>query len=315
MVMDVLSNILETLRLRGTLYFSTACHPPWGIRVPAYRRVARFHLVARGTCWVEVVGQPEPIRLEAGDLVLVPAGAEHVLTDAPGTRCRTVDDVVRSAGFTGRGVLVVGQEDTQSPTRLVCGHFEFDEDLHHPLLSQLPPALMVRWDEEVRGSPLEGAFRYIVREVLDGEPGHEAVVARLSETLFVQVIRSWARRAEHRGGVLAALGDAGLGAALAAMHEQPATPWTLDELSRRAAMGRTAFAERFRAVVGETPLRYLTHWRIQNAKRLLAESRLSIDQVAARVGYESAASFSRVFRRTAGINPGAYRKSALARRD
>jgi AraC-like DNA-binding protein len=211
----------------------------------------------------------------------------------------------------------VGEDHPPVPSfpRLVCGHFEFDEDLHHPLLSQLPPALMVRWDEEVRGSPLEGAFRYIVREVQDGEPGHEAVVARLSETLFVQVIRSWARRADHRGGVLAALGDAGLGAALAAMHEQPSAPWTLEGLSRRAAMARTTFTERFRAVVGETPLRYLTYWRIQNAKRLLAESRLCIDQVATRVGYESAASFSRVFRRTAGINPGAYRKSALARRD
>lgn len=307
--MDVLSDILAALRLRGTLYFSTECRPPWGIRVPRFRRVARFHLVARGGCWIRVEGRPDPIRLETGDLILVPAGAEHSILDQPDTRCRTVDEVVKAAGFTGRGALVMGGEDTGAPTRLVCGHFEFDEDLRHPLIEQLPPALVVRWDEEIRDYPLEDAFRFIVREVQEGRPGHEAVVSRLSEILFVQVVRVWANRKDHRRGVLGALADPRLASALAAMHEEPRAPWTLDNLSRRAAMGRTAFAERFNQVVGETPLRYLTLWRMQLARRLLAESDLSLEQIAERVGYQSAAAFSRVFKKTAGASPGAFRRS------
>lgn len=308
--MDVLSDILAAIRLKGTLYFSTEFHPPWGLRVPALGRVARFHLAVRGTSWIRVDGLPDPIRLETGDLILVPDGAEHVLADTPDTPCRTVDEAVTAAGFTGRGALVMGNPDRGGPTRLVCGHFAFDEDVRHPLLDQLPPALVVRWDDEERSRRLEEAFRFIAQEVQEGRPGHEAVVGRLSEILFVQVIRAWAQRKDHDRGVLAALADARLGAALAAIHDRPGARWTLESLSRCAAMGRTAFAERFAQIVGESPLRYVTLWRMQRAKRLLAESRLSLDQIAERVGYDSAASFSRVFKKTTGMSPGAYRRSA-----
>lgn len=311
--MDVLSDILAALRLRGILYFSTEFRPPWGLRVPWLGQVARFHLVARGGCWIRVGDDGEPVWLETGDIILIPGGAEHVLADTADTPCRTVDQVVEDAGFTGRGALVYGGEDTGAPTRLVCGHFEFAEGLDHPLIAQLPPALVVRADDEMRDYPLEESFRFIVREVQEGRPGHEAVVARLSEVLFVQVVRCWANGMAHDRGLLAALKDPGLGAALSAMHEDPAAHWTLDTLSRRAAMGRTAFAERFSAVVGETPLRYLTRWRVQAAQRLLSESHLSIEQIAERVGYDTGASFSRVFKKTAGVNPGAYRRQAIAR--
>jgi AraC-like DNA-binding protein len=308
--MDVLSDILAAIRLKGTLYFSTEFHPPWGVRVPQLGRVARFHLVMRGTCWVRVEGHRDPIRLETGDLVLIPDGAEHVLADTSDTPCRTVEEVVKAAGFTGRGALVMGSPDDGAPTRMVCGHFAFDEDMWHPFLEQMPPALVVRWDDEVRNYRLEEAFRIIAREVQEGRPGHEAVVARLSEILFVQLVRAWAQRKDHNRGVLAALADARLGAALSAIHERPEERWTLESLSRRAAMGRTAFAERFAEVVGQSPLRYVTLWRMQRAKRLLAESRLSLDQIAERVGYDSAASFSRVFKKAVGQSPGAYRRSA-----
>jgi AraC-like DNA-binding protein len=280
--------------------------------VPLFRRVARFHLIVRGHCWVRVIGLDEPLHLESGDLILIPHGAEHVLADTPDTPCRTVEEVVEAAGFTGRGALVFGGEDAGGPTRMVCGHFEFDEGLDHPLLRQLPPALAVRWHERVLGSPLEDAFRFITREVQEGRPGHQAVVARLSEVLFVQAVRFWAERAEADHGLLAALADPGLAGALAAMHAEPAQRWTLESLSRRAAMGRTAFAERFRDVVGETPHQYLTQWRLQLAKRLLAESRLPLQRIAGRVGYDSAASFSRVFSQHVGRTPGAWRRQAMA---
>lgn len=310
--MDVLSDILATLRLHGTLYFSTEFTSPWGVRVPHHRRVARFHLVTRGATWVRVTPADELIRLEAGDMVLIPHGAEHVLSDAPETPSLSVDEVVQAAGFTGAGALVYGGEDDGAPTRLVCGHFEFEEGFEHPFLAQLPGALVIRWEDAVAGSPLEDAFRFITREVQDGRPGHEVVVQRLSEVLFVQAIRFWADETEHTQGILAALADPGLGRALAAIHDDPAGRWTLESLARRAAMGRSHFAERFRDVVGETPHNYVTLWRMQKARALLAESRLSMERVARSVGYDSAASLSRVFKKVVGESPGAYRRHARA---
>lgn len=313
--MDVLSDVLETLRIRGTLYFSTEFHQPWGIRVPAFRRVARFHLMVRGSVWVRIAGLADAVHLGPGDLILVPHGAEHLLGCTETSQCQGVDDVVRLAGFTGRGALVYGGEDRGAPTRLVCGHFEYDESLDHALLSQLPPAIVVRWQDELQNSPLADAFGFITREVQAARPGHEAVIRRLSEVLFFQAVRTWAERQDSRSGMLAALADPALSAALAAMHEKPAERWSLDSLSRHAAMGRSAFAERFHRVVGATPMRYLTDWRMQRAKRLLAESSLGLDAVAAQVGYDSAASLSRVFQKVTGVSPGMYRRDAVALRE
>jgi len=310
--MDVLSQVLDALRLEGTLYFSTELGRPWGIRVPEFQRVARFHLVVRGDLWVRVEGREEPMHLRTGDLILIPHGAEHVLADEPDRPARSVDEVVEEAGFTGEGALVWGGEDGGGPTRLVCGHFSFDEGFDHPLLAQLPPALVIRWEEAVQGSPLEDAFRFITREVQESAPGYQAVVRRLSEVLFVQAVRFWAARERPDHGLLAALADPGLARALSAIHADPAGDWTLETLSRKAAMGRTAFAERFRDLVGETPHQYLTLWRVQHARRLLTESRLNLARIAHRIGYESPASFSRAFKRTVGRSPGAYRKRARA---
>jgi AraC-like DNA-binding protein len=305
--MDVLSDILGALRLRSTFYFSTQCRPPWGVRVPAYRRVARFHLIARGSCWVRVTGAAEPVHLESGDLVLVPHGTEHHIADAPDTPCRPVDEVVRDAGFSGEGPLILGDGTSAGPTRLVCGHFEFDSGLEHPLLSALPSTLVAMRDDRTGDGMLEDTFALIVREVQQGRPGHEAVVRRLSEVLFVLLVRLWARRDAQDHGIVAALADPQLARALAAIHAQPAAPWSVESLGQAAGMGRTAFAERFRSVVGQTPKQYVTGWRIQRARQLLSESRLSIDQVAEQAGYESAASFSRVFKRVTGTSPGGYR--------
>ena len=310
--MDVLSDILGALRLRGTLYFTTDFRRPWGVRVPAFKRVARFHLIIRGMCWVRVDALAEPVLLEPGDMIMIPHGAEHVLSDTPDTPCRRVDEILRDSGFTGEGALVIGGDDTGAATRMVCGHFEFDDTVEHALLAQLPSALVIRWADAVRDSPLQDAFQFIAREVQDARPGHDVVVRRMSEVLFVQAVRFWANQSAAERGVLAALADTRLAQALAAIHARPAEHWTLESLGRAASMGRTAFAERFRAVVGETPLQYLTSWRMQKAKALLAETHWPIDQIATQVGYDSAASLSRVFRKAVGTSPGAFRRARAA---
>ena len=161
-----------------------------------------------------------------------------------------------------------------------------------------------------KGSPLEDVFRFIAREVEDGRPGHAEIVRRMSEVLFVQAIRYWADTAEHDQGVLATVGDPGLHRALASFHEDPAGEWTLDTLARRAAMSRTVFAERFRDRMGTTPHQYLTAWRMQLARRRLADTTQTLDRIAREVGYESGPSFSRAFKRETGLSPGAYRRTA-----
>lgn len=305
--MDVLTDVLDSLRLQGTLYFSTELGRSWGIRVPAFESVARFHLLLRGSCWVEVTGSAEPLRLDAGDLALIPHGAEHVLSDRPSQPARSVDEVVEAAGFDGTGALVYGDADEGGPTRMVCGHLAFDPAFHHPVLDQLPSALVVPWEGGVQGSPLEDLMDFIAREVREARPGHEAVARRLSEVIFVQAVRVWAEEHGDELGLLSALSDSGLSSALQAIHAEPERPWTLEELARRSHMSRTTFAERFRETVGTTPYQYLTGWRMQLARRLLAESSRPIARIASEVGYDSSAAFSRAFKREVGSPPARYR--------
>jgi len=303
--MDPLSDILRALELGGTLYFTTDFTPPWGVRVPALGRAARFHLVIRGRTWISVGTSVEPVELETGDLVLVPHGAEHVLADAPGREARDVDRVVAESGFTGRGALMYGGDDAGGPTRLVCGHFTLDADIDHPLLDHLPPLLVVRHDDT--RAPIGEIARLISREATSDGPGSHALIVRLSEALFIQVIRGWAERSPSESGILAALADPALGESLALMHGRPAERWTLERLAREVGLSRTVFADRFRQRVGMAPMQYLTLWRLQRARVLLTRTDLTLEAIAGRVGYDSGPSLHKVFKRWIGETPGRYR--------
>src|SRR5262249_18645739 len=156
--MDVLSDILGAVKMRCSLYFWTEFTGTWGVRVPPYPNVTRFHLVLRGAAWARVGNDPEPVPLEAGDLIVIPHGAAHTLADAPGTPCVPVDRFVEQSGFTGRGLLSYGSEDGGT-TRMVCGHLEFDEAVGHPFLRQLPPHLLVRQPDGTGSSRLDDIYR------------------------------------------------------------------------------------------------------------------------------------------------------------
>ena len=309
--MDVLSEILGILGLRGSLYFTTEFRPPWGVKVPTFSNVARFHLVVRGRCWVRIGDSAAPVELETGDLILIPHGADHALTSAADSVCLTVDEVVEQSGFTGEGILVHGGDDAGEPTRLVCGHFAFDPGTDHPFLRQLPSQILIRHDEfgNIDRGALESVLRIIAREVRDVSPGGEAVVHRLSEVLFIQAIRIWARSQPMEEGLVGALLDRHLGASLEVLHGAPEYRWSLEELARHAGLSRTVFAQRFHQMVGMPPMQYLATWRVQKARDLLAQMQLSLDAVAQAVGYASTAAFSRVFKRTTGISPGAFRRA------
>ncbi len=309
MAKDALSDILGAVKLRGSIYFRTEFSSPWGVAVPSYKNVARFHLVARGECWVRVEGVEAPARLGQGDLIVIPHGAAHILSDRPKGSAPSVDQVVKDTGFAGEGALVLGGPDGGDATAMLCGHFEFDDNTPHPLLEALPPFIHVTGSETLNQTWLESIMKFATSEAQSDRPGGDAIVYRLSEIIFIQAIRIHVERTGEASGSLAGITDARIGRALSAIHADPIGRWTVESLGREAGMSRTAFAERFRRLIGMAPLAYVTQWRLQHARRQLLESDASIRHVAECAGYGSEAAFIRVFKKHYGSTPAVMRRA------
>lgn len=306
--MDALSAIFETVRIRGSLYFWASFASPWGVKVPRYPHVIRYHLILRGHCWVRVEGSPDPIRLEAGDMVAIPHGRAHLMSDGPKTPCTTLDRVIERSGFTGRGALVVGDPDAGQSTRLVCGHFAHDAEEGHPLFRALPASIVVRGADNDDAGELQDLLRRVAREVSAERPGTTAVVTRLTEVLFVQMLRSYATQHPARAVGWAGFADAWVGPALMRIHEEPGADWSVATLAKAAGLSRTAFALRFRRLMGTTPVAYVARWRLTTAKARLRDPSSSIADIASRVGYQSESAFNRAFTKAFGLGPGAFRR-------
>ncbi len=313
--MDVVSDILGTLKLHGSLYFRTEFRAPWSVRVPVERDVVRFHLVASGDCWVTVGGRAEPIALTTGDFIVIPHGADQVLSDEQGRPPEALDDVLRAAEFTGEGPLRLGPVEGTRVAKIVCGFCEFDSGADHPLMRSLPGYILIRGVDAMAYSWLAEALRFLTYEAHSDNLGQSAVVDRLAEILFIQAVRVHSESAGHEAGYFAGLADPPIYRALSAMHLQPERPWTLPILAKEVGLSRSLLSERFRHLVGQPPMQYLTEWRLQKARQMIAESGISIEQVAWRVGYQSLPSFSRLFKRHFGVSPGRYRRSNTTETD
>lgn len=306
--MDALSAILDTVRIRGSVYFWASFAAPWGVKVPAYPHVIRYHLILRGHCWVRVEGVPDAVRLEPGDMVAIPHGRAHLMSDGPKTRCATLEQVVERSGFTGHGALVLGDPDAGQGTRIVCGHFAHDAEEGHPLFRALPASIVVRGAEGGDTDEFQDLLRRVAREVTAEQPGTTAVVTRLTEVLFVQMLRRYATQHPARAVGWAGFADAWVGPSLMRIHEEPGANWSVATLAKAAGLSRTAFALRFRRLMGTTPLTYVTRWRLTTAKARLRDPSTSIAEVASRVGYQSESAFNRAFTKAFGLGPGAYRR-------
>jgi len=306
--MDVLSDILATMKLAGTLYFRTDFSAPWGIQVPPFERVSRFHYVHHGRCHVRVADIADPVSLEQGDLIIITRGASHILSDPLDAEVETVDDVVSAAGFSGSGALVYGGQEAGHKTRLVCGHFAFDPDASHPLMDALPPYIHIEDNSDVAHAWLKNTLALIGSEAGRGQLGGELVTIRLSEIILAQAIRTYLATAARDDRVFAGFNDPHIRRALEAIHGDPAQAWTVERLGCVAGLSRTAFANRFHSAMGMTPLAYLTGWRMQVARRLLLESDRPMIEVAERSGYKSEASFGRIFKKHFSASPAGYRR-------
>lgn len=311
-MLDVLSDVLSHLAIKGTLYFRTSFTSPWGVEVPPYENVARFHYAARGECLVRVAGAPETVSLAQGDLVIVPHGAGHSLfcAQTEDDAILHLDRVLEESGYDGEGVLVYGgRESEDRPTQLICGHVSFESDARHAIFERLPPFIHIRNYGASSASWMEATLRAIAEEVGQARMGSDLIALRMSEVIFAQAIRTFVESQEAGQAGLSGFADPHLSRALAAFHKRPSAAWSVESLAREAGLSRTGFAQRFVEKMGFTPMQYLTSWRVQLARAALAEGRLSMSDIAEMAGYASEAAFARVFKKDVGMTPAAYRAS------
>lgn len=308
---DILSGVFSTLRLNGDLYFLTDLKGDFAIEVPAERRRIRFHLVRQGHCWLRL---PDGTlqELNEGDLAIVPHGIAQILSGTPDAAPVPLGEVIAGGGLEA-GVLTYGTGGRRA--RLLCGFCQFDEAIDHPVLASLPALLLVR-SEDLGAEPWTVAtLRLLAMEAELDTQGSTGVLTRLLEIVFIQAIRRLGSAEDETAqGFVAALSDSRLGRALRVIHERPSHDWTTGGLAAEAGMSRARFAERFTALVGMPPIGYLTHWRLILARDLLVNSPLDMAEIAERCGYASVPSFTRRFKETFGLGPGAYRRSGMTMR-
>lgn len=303
--MDVLSDILQSIHLGGGVYFRCEFSAPWGMDI---KRTAlpEFHVIVRGACWLRMKGLRNPLALHGGDVVAFPHCDAHAILDSPDGKPVPAEKIIEGQSLENYGPVRYGGRGL--PVTMLCGYFRFDQDRRHPFIAALPSLMHIRAIDSHDFAWLHTTLNFMIQETHAARSGNEAVVNRLAEVLFIQMVRAHVQQSRTPTGLLAALADKQIGAALGHIHQAPAQPWTLAELAERAGMSRSAFAARFNALVEQTPMKYLTFWRMQKAKELLHDKGLSTAAVAERVGYQSEAAFSRVFKRATGIGPGAYRR-------
>ena len=331
MTQDVLSDLLRSVRLRGALYFHVDCTEPWVTEVPhssvmspaimpESEHMMDYHVVIQGKCWAAVDGEAS-VQLHIGDVIVLPHGDAHVLSSVPGLRAKPdVDFLFKSRPPQLPFMLHQGMERHTLPvpadaqavqTSLLCGFLGCDRRPFNPLLSTLPrmihaPASDLAGDAD---DWIAHFARLAAAESERKRPGGEVVLERMSEMMFVDLLRRYLQRLpDDQRGWLSGLRDRYVGRVLGLMHEHPAAAWTMEQVADRVGLSRSALHERFVQFIGLTPMQYLTNWRMQIASRLLTQSSAPLASVALDTGYESEAAFSRAFKRAVGVPPSVWRR-------
>jgi AraC-like DNA-binding protein len=307
-IMDALTDILNSMRMRGGVFFRCEFSAPWGMDI-GQTPVAEFHVIVRGHCWLKMAGEAEPIHLQGGDLLVFPHGHAHELLDSPSTISSTAQEIVGSKKIEHYGPVIFGKGGT--PATVLCGYFQFDDHTQHPLLDALPAYIHIHGTDVTEFSWLQSTINFIGYETRSERPGNEAVVNRLVEVLFIQIIRAYTAQSATQTGILGAIADSKIGLAINAMHQHSEQTWTVAKLAKVAGMSRSAFAMRFHELAGQTPIQYLTFWRMSKAKEMLCSYATNMAVIAELTGYKSEAAFSKAFKKSSGYSPGAFRRRKL----
>jgi AraC-like DNA-binding protein len=322
---DVLSDVLRAVRLTGALLFFVEASSPYlaeapvsellaPIILPGAQHIISYHLMMEGSCYCEIAGQP-PLHLSAGDVVVIPHGDRYALSSSPGMFGSYPQDLVLE-WFEQMAARVlpdpfVIREGGGEPEhrRVLCGFLGCDTLPFNPVLGPLPRLLHVHRPAPDASDRLGHLIAFAAEEVRERRAGREGVLLRISELMFIEVVRRYlAALPAQETGWLAALRDPVVGRALALLHQHPSEPWTVEKLAQTAGVSRSSLAERFAALVGHPPMQYLTRWRLQLAAGLLATGRSKVSAVALDVGYDSEAAFSRAFKALVGVSPAAWRQ-------
>ncbi|MBI5532790.1 MAG: AraC family transcriptional regulator [Deltaproteobacteria bacterium] len=322
---DVLSEVLHAVRLRGAVYYAVSASSPWVAEAPPARELAPFvmpgaehvieyHVVTSGSCWAGLVGE-QPVRLQGGDVIVFPQGDAHVVASSAGMR-GPVDLTFHEQSALQRLPVRVDYGGTgQDPVQLVCGFLACDARPFNPLLSALPRVMHVKRRSGSHGEMLDHFMSSALIETCTPQAGGEVVLARLSELMFVEVVRQYVASLDRaQAGWLSGLRDDLVGRALAALHAHPARSWTLDVLAREVGASRSVLAQRFTQFVAVPPMQYLAKWRMQIAGTLFAGPS-SMAEIAQSIGYGSEAAFSRAFKKTVGVAPAMWRAMRSVPRD
>ena len=323
---DTLSDVLRAVRLRGAVFFNITGTSRWAAEAPPSKEIApllmpgvehviEYHAVSRGSCWAGIPDGPW-VELGEGDVVLFPQGDGHVVSSAPRMRGSTdfgwltgarFDGAPLQVAYSGERIAYPAPPHADADATLVCGFLGCDMRPFNPLFSALPRLLHLRASEG--NAWMAGFTQQAVNESHARRPGAEAMLARMSEMMFVDAVRRYADELPAgSSGWLAGLQDRFVGHALRLIHQDPAHDWTIEELGQEVGLSRSALHERFVELIGTPPMQYLAQWRMQAASRLLLETRATIASIAFDVGYESEAAFSRAFKRLVGTPPAAWRR-------
>jgi AraC-like DNA-binding protein len=319
---DVLSDMLRSVRLTGSMLFLVEASTPWvswapkteafqRLVLPAAQHLISFHIVVRGGCWAGLVGAP-PERLEAGDVLVVPHGDSYFLADPPAAeQSYGLEEALEFFRHMAVGKLpstVFEGGSGPGTTQFICGFLGCDLRPFNPVLSALPRLLRVRPAAQADDG-LPNLIAFAMDELRERRSGGQVVRLRMAELLFVDVIRRHLETVPgEKVGWLAGLRDGLVARALALLHDAPAQSWTLEALAVRAGTSRSVLAERFVHFIGQPPMQYLRQLRMQVASRLLVEDGAKVGAVAAAVGFESEAAFSRAFKKCVGVSPDQWRR-------
>ncbi|MFT3943057.1 MAG: AraC family transcriptional regulator [Ancrocorticia sp.] len=304
---DRLARVLHTLRMRSTFYCQAELGEPWALEMPAIADSISFHVLTAGTCWLRLPDS-DPLELHAGDLALVPHGRGHDLASAEHMAAGPRVDLLPQHYVT-ENYSVLRHGGTGRTTQLICGVVAFDEPAARELTRALPQVLFVDGAVVSAASSIRDTLRLMAHEVSHPQPGGEAVATRLADILVVQAIRAWlASDLNTTAGWLRAIQDERIGRVLEAIHKDPGCEWTLERLARVATMSRSSFSTRFTGLVGESPIAYLTRWRMNVAHTRLRDENTTAARLASELGYQSEAAFNRAFTRVIGHTPGSIRR-------
>jgi AraC-like DNA-binding protein len=301
--MNVLNSVLGKVKLSSTVYFKSDFSSPWGMNIPK-TNFAQFHIITKGQCVLKIEGKI--ITLFTGDIIVLPFGTSHKMADEEMSECRSGEEVLQSIL---NGTPMFNGEHVS--TNLICGHFEFDKSISHLFFEELPKVIHITGFERKERIWLENITNLVIHEMDKEQNGNNIIANKLGEVFFIHVLRTFIEKKPLDKGFIAALQDKRMNEVLKAIHQYPEKDWKVELLAQKAGMSRASFSNKFKVIIGKTPMGYLTSWRVTLAKELLRESNKSVGEISHMVGYQSEAAFNRVFKSRVEKSPLRYRRSIL----